>query len=362
MADSLENNEESDVSPIIAGSANTPETHAGGAANTAVPSADQANAVTSDKVSDKAVDKAVDPLALRQALTKLRPLYAALPDAARLPIRVDPPSAAMQVLNQLDEIEPYRAKIVQLPFVNQDYIVNLEPAAMGLLEVYSQSQVAGKLPPEVMKTYREATTFRDGIKDEAGILVRRGLLPRGSLEAVSGDHGYRNTAVDLTALGNVLRDHWSVIAGKCAITAEEIDRCSVVAQMLFRNADDRLQRVVVPAHLTLLKQQAYTYLVLAFEELRRCIEFLDRDALDRIAPSLFQGRGRKPGTGAVDPAIGTVPPSSAEDSDEARIFQELTAPPAAAAAESNSNDPVARAEALQAGDSTAKPSKNPFSG
>jgi hypothetical protein len=312
-----------------------------------------------------AVTKAVDPLALRQALEVLRPTYTSLTEAQLLPIRIDPPSAAMQVLNQLDEIEPYREKIVLLPFVNQTLVNNLEPAALALLEVYSQNQVAVKLPPGVMETYREATGLRDELRDEAIILERRGLIPKGSLATVSGDRGYRNTAVELTALGNVLRDSWEKIAGKCAITPEEVDRCSVLAQLLFRNADDRLQRATVPGHLALLKQQAYTLLMLAYDEVHRCIEFLDKPALERVVPTLFQGRGRKPASAIVEEPLPTPPAAPAagpEETDESRILQELSGSPTASVAPTSSADPVTRAEALQAASATAKPSKNPFAG
>lgn len=306
----------------------------------------------------------IDPLAMRQALEVMRPKFETYTDAKLQVIRLDLPSVAMWVLNRLDDIEPYRAKIAQLPFVDHPLIENLEPIALATLEVDSQSKVAVKLPPEVMETYRIATLHRDDLREEALILEKRKMIPKGSLDAVSGDRGYRNTAVELTALGNILRDNWSNIVGKSAITLEEVNQCSVLAQLLFRNADDRLQRAAIPAQLSLLRQQAYTMLVLAYEELRRCMTFLEPpDVVEKIVPTLYQNRGRKPGSGPTEEPLPAEPITPATEV-ETNLLQELTPAPAvptAAPTPPAASDPVARAEAaVQAASATTKASKSPF--
>lgn len=234
---------------------------------------------------------------MRQSLEKFRPMFCAVADVQLVPIRVELSTAAMWVLNHLDEAAPFRERIARLVEVNHDWIDNLEGIAMAALEVASQCKVRSKSPPEVLETYQEASLLRDNLRHQALALQRSKLLPRGATGAVSGKRGYRNTAVDLSALGNVLRDNWHNIVGKTSITRDDIDRCSVFAQLLFRNSEDRRRRGSLPAHLALLKQQAYALLMLAFEELRRCITFLDRSALDRVAPTLFQRSTGKRGLG-----------------------------------------------------------------
>ena len=315
--------------------------------------------------SAAAVQASIDPLATRQALEKMRPKFKIITQGQFVPIRVDVPIFGMWVLNRVDEVATYRPKIALLPFVNQEYIDDLEAGALALLEVDSQCKVAVKLPPEVMETYREASVLRDNIREEALILVRRKLLPAGSLDAVPGDRGYRNTAVELMALGNLLRDHWSNIDGKSAITVEEVDLCSVLAQLLFRNADDRLERAAIPAQLSLLRQQAYTWLMLAYEELRRCLFFLESaETVEKLFPSLFQGRGgRKPAPGAEEQPALTGPVDSAVSQSpdaalEATIAEELA--PRVNPEAPSVTDPVARAEAAQAASANTKASKTPF--
>lgn len=243
------------------------------------------------------VREQIDPLAMRQSLERFRPMFCSVANAQLVPIRVELSTAAMWVLNHLDQVAPFRERIARLVEVNHEWIDNLEGIAMAALEVASQCKVKSKSPPEVLETYQEASLLRDNLRHQALALQRSKLLPRGAIGAVSGKRGYRNTAVDLSALGNLLRDNWHNIVGKTSISRDDIDRCSVLAQLLFRNSEDRKRRGSLPAHLALLKQQAYALLMLAFEELRRCITFLDRSAVDRVAPTPFQRRPGKRGLG-----------------------------------------------------------------
>lgn len=358
MADSIKDTKEEEVAAVD----DTTE-----AVDDTTEAIDPTPVVGPTLVSARAVQASIDPLAMRQALAEMRTKFHIITQPQFLPIRLDIPTMGMAILNRVDDVEPYRDKIAQLPFVNHDFVDNLEAGTLALLELDSQCTVAVKLPPEVMETYREGSVLRDDIREEALILVRRKLLPRGSLDAIPGDRGYRNTAVELTALGNLLRDNWPNIAGKCAITPEEVDRCSVLAQLLFRNADDRLERASIPAHLSFQRQQAYTWLILAYDELRRCLTFLEPlEVVDKLFPSLFQGRGgRKAGGSVTEEPETTVPaaPVSPEAALEARLVQELSSgTPAATATTPSASDPVARAEAAaQAASTTAKASKNPFS-
>jgi hypothetical protein len=94
-------------------------------------------------------------------------------------------------------------------------------------------------------------------------------------------------------LGNLLRDNWDAITGCTTITLDEVNRATVLAQLLFRSAESRNERAAIPADLVRLKKQVYTLFLLAYDELRRCLEFIERGAADRVAPSLYQGWGRK---------------------------------------------------------------------
>ncbi len=255
----------------------------------------------SDADSPSAVNRlpTVDPMALHQALVTVTPMLRDIAEQDFIPIRLDSPTIAMCLLNRLRSIEPYRETIAILPLVRQDWLTHLEPIALALIHVDSLSKITIKESPAVRATFQEASRLRARLRGPVAVLQQHGLLPNALVTKQEGKRGYVQTAQDLMLFGNLLRDHWNAIAGCTAITIDEVDRCSVLAQMLFRNAESRKVHAALPADLDLLKRQVYTLFLLAYDELRRCLEFIERGAADRVAPTLYQGRGRKPGAAKV---------------------------------------------------------------
>lgn len=237
---------------------------------------------------------AVDPMALHRALETAMPMLQGVSQQDCIPIRLDSPTIAMGLLNRLRAIEPYRETIAILPLVRQDWLANLEVIALALIHVDSLSKVTVKLSPAVKAIFKEAARLRDRLRGPVTVLQKNGLLPHVALVKQEGKRGYVRTAQDLIVFGNLLRDNWHAIDGRTTITMAEVDRCAVLAQMVLRNAASRNDRAVMPADLKLLKKQAYTLFLLAYDELRRCLEFISRGAANRVAPTLYQGRGRKP--------------------------------------------------------------------
>lgn len=234
-------------------------------------------------------------MALHEALETVMPMLQEIAEQDLIPIRLDSPTIAMRLLNRLSAIEPFRATIAILPLVRQDWLTKLEAIALALIQVDSLSRVSVKLSPAVKAMFKEAAGLRDRLRGPVTILQKNGLLPHAPLTKQEGKRGYVQTAQDLILFGNLLRDNWDTIDGRTTITMAEVDRCSVLAQLLLRNAASRRDRAVLPADLKLLKRRAYTLFLLAYDELRRCLEFIERGAADRVAPTLYQGRGRKPG-------------------------------------------------------------------
>lgn len=240
------------------------------------------------------VDASPDPEAPRRALERVMPMALAIADKQLLPIRLDPPTIAMFLLNRLRAIEPYREAISELSRVNHEWLSNLESIALALIQVDSLSRITVKQLPAVKAAFKEACRLRSRLAESARILHKEGVLPRGSLANLKVTGGYKHTAQDLMALGSVLRDNWGVIGGRTTITMDDVDRSSVLAQILYRTAESRTKRAAVPAELALLKRQVYTLFLLAYDELQRCLDFIERGAAKRLAPTLYQGRGRKP--------------------------------------------------------------------
>lgn len=242
----------------------------------------------------EAASFAADPMALRRALETVMPMLRGIAEQNFIPIRLDCPTIAMYLLNRLRVIEPYRDTIAILPLVRQDWLGNLEAIALALIHLDSLSKITAKESPVVRATFKEASRLRDRLRDPVAVLQKHGLLPNTPLVTQEGKRGYLRTAQDLVLFGNLLRDNWDAIVGRTTITMEEVDRCSVLAQLLFRNAASRSARAALPADLVRLKKQVYTLFLLTYDELRRCLEFIERGAANRVAPTLYRGRGRKP--------------------------------------------------------------------
>lgn len=235
-----------------------------------------------------------DPLALHRALEQVTPMLNGISKAELLPIRLDIPTMATLLLKRLRAVEPYRDTIAMLPLVRQDWLANLEAIALALLHVDSLCKIVVKERPAVKETFAEASQLRDALRAPVAVLEKRGLLTNASLVKQAGRRGYLRTAQDLMVFGNALRDNWESIHGRTTITLEEVNRCTVLAQLLFRSAESRAKRAAIPANLILLKRQTYTLFLRAYDELRRCLDFIEPGAAKRIAPTLYQGRGPKP--------------------------------------------------------------------
>jgi hypothetical protein len=232
-------------------------------------------------------------MAMYRALETVTPMLAGIAEQDFIPIRLDCPTVAMRLINRLRIISPYRETIAILPLVRQDWLSSLEPIALALIHVDSLSKIAVKESPAVKGTFKEASRLRDRLRDPVAVLQKDGLVPKAALTKQEGKRGYVQTVQDLVLLGNLLRDNWEAIDGHSTITMEEVDRCTALAQMLFRNAESRKARAAIPVGLERLKKQLYTLFLLAYDELRRCLEFIECGAADRVAPTLYQGRGRK---------------------------------------------------------------------
>jgi hypothetical protein len=124
-------------------------------------------------------------------------------------------------------------------------------------------------------------------------LQHRGLLPSGSLKGVVGGRGFLNTGKELTILAKVLTAHGRVIIAKTPITAEEIERCKQLARQLSDSDATRARSAQASVNAALLRQRAYTLLMLSYNEVQRCIAFLDPAAAPRVVPTLSPSRKRK---------------------------------------------------------------------
>lgn len=127
----------------------------------------------------------------------------------------------------------------------------------------------------------------------AKVLIKRQLLPADCLDTIEVSRAYVDTGAELTALAKLFRHHADAIRGKTPIMPEDIARAVALGCLLSKEGEARYQPTKADEDAELLYQRAFTLLVLAYSEVRRCIRFLDAKAELRVVPTLFQNRGRK---------------------------------------------------------------------
>jgi hypothetical protein len=95
------------------------------------------------------------------------------------------------------------------------------------------------------------------------------------------------------ALAGVLRDSWSAISTKTAITTDDLDQAELIGDQLVSAVGSREEAPASVAEVSVQRQRNFTLFLNAYDEVRRAITFLrwNENDVERIAPSLYAGRG-----------------------------------------------------------------------
>jgi hypothetical protein len=235
-----------------------------------------------------------------------------------VPINVDVPTAITTVLGAMPEINALRPRIEkELPAFDlgrfdkmEDYTLAIGHAQAMYLAASAPSEQLPELAEQAMKT-------RDQLLSDATALSNRGFVDGKKLGELKGGNGYRNIAFDVFALVAMLREKWSVVQSKTALSAAELDSAEQLADRVITAVGQREQAPAVIGAAADNRVRAFTLFVTAYDQIRRAVSFLrwrEGDA-DTIAPSLYAGRGSRkkstdeqPSTPAPAPAPAPTTP------------------------------------------------------
>lgn len=259
----------------------------------------------------------------------------AVRESELLPITVDLPSVTATILGALPQIEALAPEVAELPATDATLIEKLEPYALALFEAHSNYLDAIRPPAHLADLVAAATAARDRLYPDAVALANRGLFDAESLAEYRGTTGYKVLAVDLNLLCRGLRRRWVDIEGKTPITMAEIDHAEMVNEQLVTAIGARARRPANAAAAALLRQRAFTLVAKAYDEIRRGVLYLrpEPGEADRIAPSLYAGRGgsRRRNEGAEDAPLetpeagatpsGAAPPAATPDADAVAVSE-----------------------------------------
>jgi|GEM_PF-885162 len=206
-----------------------------------------------------------------------------------VPIEVDIPQAVATALGAWPEIRVFRAAIMaETPHFDIARFDDYEAYARALGHAHARYANAiapsGKLPPLAER----ALLVRDQLLTDASALARRGLIGGTRLRAMRGPVGYRSVAFDLLVLATLIRESWDKIAGKSAITLEELDGTESLATRLLNEVDLRRQVPAAVAEAEAIRHRAFTLFIYTHDQVRRALSYVrwnDGD-VDEIAPPL----------------------------------------------------------------------------
>jgi hypothetical protein len=103
-------------------------------------------------------------------------------------------------------------------------------------------------------------------------------------------------AFDVLGLVRIFEKNWASIEANTGATVTELARAKVLANRLITALGRREQAPPPKSETSLLRQRAFTLLVRAYAEVRHALTYIRRHHgdVDKIAPSLWAGRGKRP--------------------------------------------------------------------
>jgi len=256
-------------------------------------------------VNTGANEATLEPEELRLAFEASRAAMAALDADALPPINLDIEQAVVTVRGCVPELRALAPRLVAVPESDPQIFDKCDQYAHALAYAHREYVIASQPAqpiPELTESLKKvhATFFSD-----ASTLVQRGLLPAEPLAALAGTNGSRNTAFDVLKLAGLLRNNWTAIAGKTAATLAEIHQAEAQANRLLGALGLREQGPSAVPEATIARQRAYALFMSTYDEARRIVTYLrwHQGDVDKIAPSLYNGRTRRVANPPVDPAV-----------------------------------------------------------
>ena len=213
-------------------------------------------------------------------------------------MNVDVESATAIVLGVADQVLAYRERIAKLPefdMVHVDKLVDYAKAAWFLF-VTNQPAVAGKEADALIK---EAGELRAKLLVWAPPLVAGGFFEEAAVARIREGGGFKDLASDLVALVALYRSKWQSVGTIVGVTDEELVRAAQLGTAVFGIASRKENAAKPGAEGSLRLRKAWSRLELAYNEVRRALDYLrPRDLpLDEIVPNLRRNlgpRGAKP--------------------------------------------------------------------
>jgi hypothetical protein len=203
----------------------------------------------------------------------------------------------------------FEPEIAQLPFCDHPLIHSIPEMRLAVLHLQNERNASTRRASELAPLVEQGTALLELMVTDVKGLILRKLLPADALGEYDSSNGYQALANNLGLVSNLAMRHWAAIEGRSGMTKDDVTRASTLNTDIVRVIGQRTNDESEAPAFALLRAQAFTLLVRAYEELRRAIGYLryHHGDADDITPSLYAGRGGRPRQAEKVAANGSKP-------------------------------------------------------
>jgi hypothetical protein len=244
------------------------------------------------------------PTSGAQAFAELHDEIAAVSEELLLPISVDISFAheiALAAADRIDELMPELSKLSDLDI---DRIRKLRMYAAAAQHANVLATSPRDDDPRLRRLLDEGAKLRQDLLTTADVLVHFGEVSEDRVAVIRRGQGHVEMAKGLEQLSVLFEEIWDRVEGRIPITAEMVERAPELALELHVLLGAKMMgRVSEPQ---IMRQRAFTLLVMAYDECRSAVEYLRRREGDAASftPSLFvKKRRRSTAVDAEEPVV-----------------------------------------------------------
>ncbi len=251
------------------------------------------NKATTNNATTNADDDSAHQLHL--GFERVRAAVLAVPKNDLEQINLGVGGVVQTVLGTIPEVQALRAELAKLGTFDMSYADNLRDYALALGHTHSRHRIATGTPDTSL--VKELVATRERFHAHASVFVHHGVLDAARVNALRSGNSHQGLGYDVIGLCDLFLANWAAIGERSMLEQAEIEQARLSANRLINVLGHKEQGPGANHESALLRQQAYTLVLRAYNEVRAAIAFVRRHEgdVDDITPSLYARRG-KPGS------------------------------------------------------------------
>src|SRR6478609_6269500 len=162
-------------------------------------------------------------------------------------VNLDVTSAVATALGALPDISRFRHELADLKDFDVARLDNLRDYGFALLHIQSSCRGAASPVSPLGALAEELLVIRSQLLADAAALGKRKVIDMAGVEKYRSGLGFKNLAIDVTGLVQILRDNAEAIVGKTAVTPADLDHAAALAGRLIVDIGSKPQAAPVSA-------------------------------------------------------------------------------------------------------------------